>query len=67
MSETLDRLNQQAIEAKRDALKEMLGQCTDGQVRKFKRIFLDPIDSMPEKSLDNAIQICERAVAKNKK
>ncbi len=66
MSKTLDGLKDRAVEAKREAIKELLRQCTGEQIAKFEEMFFGPVDSIPENSLDIAIQLCERTVAKNK-
>ena len=66
MSKTLDKLRDQSVEAKREAIKELLHQCTDEQIAKFEEMFFGPVDSIPENTLDIAIQLCERTVAKNR-
>ena len=65
MSKTLNRLHEQSVEAKREAIKKLLSQCTDEQIATFETYY-GQADSIPENKLNAAIQICERTIAKNK-
>ena len=59
MSKTLKRIE----ELKRQALDDLLRLLTDGNVKKFHRIFGYAVS---DDQLDDAIRICERTVQKNK-
>ena len=48
----------------REKLRELLAQCTEGQVAKFHRIYRS-VDTIPMKDLGWAIQLCERTIANN--
>ena len=62
MSEALEKISIY----KRQVLKDLYDQCTEGQQGKFNQIFKG-IDRVPEEKIESAILICERTVAKNKK
>jgi len=49
---------------KRDELSQMLNQCTGAQQAFFNRLYPKGV---PEKKLMNAIDLCERTIAKNRK
>jgi len=66
MSEILKDLENEFTEKKREALENLLEQCTDGQQEMFFRIF-GPTENIPENKLKDAISICERTVEKNAK
>lgn len=60
----------------RKELKDMLAQCTAGQIHNFKRMYshgsltLDintVVDSMPSEKLDWAMQQCQRTLDKTNK
>ncbi len=50
----------------RPILRDLLSQCTPGQVEKFHRIY-GSVDDVPLNKLQWAINSCERTIAKNKK
>ena len=48
----------------RDKLRELLAQCTKGQVNVFNRMYRS-VDVIPLKKINCAIQQCERTIAMN--
>ena len=50
------------IIAARSELKDGLALCTLGQQRKFKRIFGDAVDGIPESELEKAMRLVKRAL-----
>ena len=61
MSEALKKIEQY----QRVVLGGLLAQCTEGQQRKFARIFPDGPDEMPLDKVAGAVLICERTVKNN--
>ena len=64
VSKTIDRLNKQAVEVKREAIRELLDQCSESQVAAFGGLY-GSVDSIPETKLNGAIQLCDRTIAQN--
>lgn len=50
----------------KDELQKLLEQCTDEQVLTFDRLY-GPVDDIPIERINEAIRLCERTIAKNKK
>ncbi len=60
-------MNQTTLEGLgREKLRELLAQCTEGQVSVFNRKYKS-VNVIPLKDMNWAIQLCERAIAKNNK
>jgi len=50
----------------REKLRELLAQCTEGQLDLFNRMYRS-VDAIPLEKINWAIQQCERTIANNKK
>ena len=65
MSDILNKINKGTDKLKRDELKKLLTQLTEGQLNKFTWIFRESIEDLTIGQIETAIIICERQVKKN--
>jgi len=64
MFETIKKLEDEAIEAKRTAIRGLLSQCSEKEQLFFARIFPGEV---PAGNLDDAIKLCERTIKARQK
>ena len=62
MSETLNKIAAETEAAKRAAIKELLGRCTEPEKAGFYRLFKEGIEGIPAVRLDGVILLCERTI-----
>lgn len=65
MGEAVKRLKKEVLALRRKALLDILAQCTPEQQAFFEKIFLCGPQALPEKKIDDAIDLCERTIKKN--
>ena len=63
MSSARKILEKERINREEEMLSSLLAQCTEGQRKKFKRVFPGPV---PEDEVMRAIDLVSRTVEKNK-
>ena len=66
MSKIINEIEETTISKKKQAIKELLSQCTEGQKTFFHRIYGE-VDGIENERLNDAIKICERTIKKNDK